>query len=161
MKNIIVVTETPKHSTEKYDYDPESHFFLLKKSLPQGMCFPYDFGFIPNTMGEDGDPLDVIILSEFTTFPGCTTSCRIIGCINAVQQESGSKKKIRNDRFVAIPEVSITFRRIKKISQLPEQMFKELNDFFINYNKIEGRKFSVLKLTGPEASVDIIRKSAN
>jgi len=159
MKNITIVIETPKHSTQKYDYDPESHFFLLKKSLPEGMCFPYDFGFIPNTTGEDGDPLDVIMISEFTTFPGCMADCRIIGCINAEQQENGSKKKIRNDRFIAIPEASITFKHIKKINQLPEQLFEQLNDFFINYNKAEGRKFSVLKLIGPEESVDVIKKS--
>src|SRR5882724_761988 len=85
MFSIDVVIETPKGSAQKYDYDPSTHFFKLKKILPSGMMFPYDFGFIPGTRGEDGDPLDIIVISEFQSFPGCKMKCRVIGGIKAEQ----------------------------------------------------------------------------
>jgi inorganic pyrophosphatase len=90
---LTVVVETPKGSTEKYNYDQEQHFLKLKKILPAGMVFPYDFGFIPNTKGEDGDPLDIIIISEFKSFPGCRMDCRIAGAILAEQDEKKEKRK--------------------------------------------------------------------
>ncbi|QEM11306.1 inorganic diphosphatase [Mucilaginibacter rubeus] len=68
---ITVIVETPKGSGHKYDYDTATKQFKLKKLLPAGMVFPFDFGFIPNTVGGDGDPLDVLVISEISTFPGC------------------------------------------------------------------------------------------
>lgn len=70
MASIEIVVETPKGSAQKYDYDPKSRFFKMSKILPSGMVFPYDFGFVPDTKGEDGDPLDMIVISEFNSFPG-------------------------------------------------------------------------------------------
>jgi inorganic pyrophosphatase len=146
MNCVDVVIETPKGSAQKYDYDPGSHFFKLKKILPSGMVFPYDFGFIPDTKGEDGDPLDVIVISEFCSFPGIMIKCRIIGGIKAEQtEEAGKKKKIRNDRFLAIPKCSNIFEKIKTANDLPDNIFKELEQFFIDYNRIEGKEFKALK----------------
>ncbi|MEJ7588557.1 MAG: inorganic diphosphatase, partial [Ferruginibacter sp.] len=84
--------ETPKGSAQKYTYDSTTKFFRLTKILPAGMVFPYDFGFIPETMGEDGDPLDSMIISEFPSFTGCMISCRVIGGIKATQSEKGAGK---------------------------------------------------------------------
>jgi inorganic pyrophosphatase len=146
MNCVDVVIETPKGSTEKYDYDPGSHFFQLKKILPSGMVFPYDFGFIPDTKGEDGDPLDVIMISEFSSFPGIMVHCRIIGGIMAEQSEkAGKKKMIRNDRFLAIPKCSNIFEKVRSIDDLPDKIMKELEVFFTNYNQIEGKEFRVVK----------------
>jgi len=146
MNCVDVVIETPKGSAQKYDYDPGSHFFKLKKILPAGMVFPYDFGFIPDTKGEDGDPLDVIVISEFCSFPGIMIKCRIIGGIKAEQsEEKGKKKLIRNDRFLAIPKCSNIFEKIKTAKDLPDNIFKELEQFFIDYNRIEGKEFKAMK----------------
>ncbi len=146
MDCVDVVIETPKGSAQKYDYDPASHFFKLKKILPSGMVFPYDFGFIPDTKGEDGDPLDVIVISEFCSFPGIMIKCRIIGGIKAEQsEEKGKKKLIRNDRFLAIPKCSNIFEKIRTISDLPDNILNELEQFFINYNRIEGKEFKTMK----------------
>ena len=118
---VDVVIETPKGSSQKYDYDPETHFFKMKKILPSGMVFPYDFGFVPDTKGEDGDPLDVIVISEFHSFPGCMIKCRIIGGIKAEQSgEKGKKKMIRNDRYLAIPKCSNIFEKIKDIEKVTD-----------------------------------------
>jgi inorganic pyrophosphatase len=146
MNCVDVVIETPKGSAQKYDYDPGSHFFKLKKILPSGMVFPYDFGFIPDTKGEDGDPLDVIVISEFCSFPGIMIKCRIIGGIKAEQsEEAGKKKMIRNDRFLAIPKCSNIFEKIKTTNDLPENILNELEQFFVDYNRIEGKEFKAMK----------------
>ena len=159
MACVNVVIETPKGSAQKYDYDPESHFFKLSKILPSGMVFPYDFGFIPDTKGEDGDPLDVIIISEFNSFPGCMIKCRIIGAIKAEQSVKNSGKMIRNDRYLAIPKCSNIFENIKSMHDLPEQIMDQLEGFFVDYNKLEGKKFKALQKMGPKEAYRMIDPS--
>lgn len=157
MSCVNVVIETPKSSAQKYDYDADSRFFKLKKILPSGMVFPYDFGFIPDTKGEDGDPLDVIVISEFNSFPGIMIKCRIIGGIMAEQSEAAGKKKmIRNDRFIAIPKCSNIFNNIKSAKDLPDNIFQQLEQFFVDYNRIEGREFKVLKKLEAKDAKDLL-----
>src|SRR5260370_26606804 len=95
-----VVIETTKGSRNKYDFDPDHRVFELKKVLPAGMAFPYDFGFLPSTKGGDGDPLDVLVLMDEPAFPGCVLNFRVIGVIEGDQVNK--KKKQRNNRMVAI-----------------------------------------------------------
>ena len=84
-----VIIETPKGSRNKYAFDESQGMFLLKKVLPAGMAFPYDFGFVPSTRAEDGDPVDVLVLMDEPAFVGCLLQCRIIGVIEG---EQGKKK---------------------------------------------------------------------
>ena len=156
--NVDVVIETPKGSAQKYDYVPNTPFFKLSKILPSGMVFPYDFGFIPKTKGEDGDPLDVIVISEFNSFPGIIIKCRIIGGIKAEQsEEKGSKKLIRNDRFLAIPKCSNIFQDVDKMDDLPKRITDDLEEFFVDYNKLEGKKFKALEKIGPKEAQRLIQ----
>src|SRR5579862_2843606 len=97
---IQVIIETPKGSRNKYAFDMEQRVFQLTKVLPAGMAFPYDFGFVPSTMAEDGDPVDVLVLMDEPAFPGCLLKCRVVGVIEGEQRENGNKE--RNDRVVAI-----------------------------------------------------------
>ena len=159
MSCINVIIETPKGSTEKYDYDQDLHLFKLKKILPAGMVFPYDFGFIPDTKGEDGDPLDIIVISEFESFPGCMVECRIIGAI--IAEQADKKKKIRNDRFLAIPVHAKSFSNIKSIEEVPEQMLEELEQFFVTYNEIEGKTFKPLERLKAKDAFKLINKNKN
>lgn len=78
-----VIIETPRGSRNKYNFDPDQKIFTLKKVLPAGMVFPYDFGFIPDTRGGDGDPLDVLVLMDEPAVPGCLVPIRLIGVIEA------------------------------------------------------------------------------
>src|SRR5579864_4504995 len=104
--NIQVVIETPQSSRNKYAIDEEQRVFALTKVLPAGMTFPYDFGFIPSTRAEDGDPTDVLVLMDEPAFPGCLLTCRVIGVIegqkrkkaNAMTASSPSKKPITATR---------------------------------------------------------------
>jgi inorganic pyrophosphatase len=97
-----VVVDTPKGSRNKYKLDERDGQWRLSKVLPQGMSFPYDFGFVPSTRGEDGDPVDVLILADEPSFPGCVVAARLIGVLEAEQTEG--RKTVRNDRLVAVVE---------------------------------------------------------
>src|SRR4051812_16032600 len=86
---INVILETPKGSRNKYAFDVGLGIFKLKKSLPAGAVFPFDFGFIPSTVGEDGDPLDVLMLMDEPAFPGCLVEGRLLGVMEVTQTKKG------------------------------------------------------------------------
>ena len=156
---IKVIIETPKGSSLKYAYDQKSRFFLLKKILPSGMIFPYDFGFVPDTKGGDGDPLDILVISEFSSFPGCMMECRVIGAFEAEQKEIKEGKVIRNDRFFCVPLLTTIFAEMEKLEDLPVSVTNEIESFFIQYNKEEGKEFRVLKKLGPKKAIGLIDAS--
>jgi inorganic pyrophosphatase len=155
MSTVTAIVESPKGSGQKYDFEPEMKLFKLVKILPAGMVFPFDFGFIPDTLGEDGDPLDIIVVSEFQSFTGCVMECRIIGAIKAVQTERDGKK-MRNDRFLGVPVVSELFRDITGIDQLPERIIDQLRNFFKNYNEQAGKEFDPFETIAAEESIKLI-----
>lgn len=88
---IQVIIETPASSRNKFSFDPEQEIFALKKVIPAGMVFPYDFGFLPQTLAPDGDPIDVLLLMDEPTFPGCTVKARLIGVIEGEQVDGKSE----------------------------------------------------------------------
>jgi inorganic pyrophosphatase len=151
MEHITIIIESPKGSGNKYDFEPELNCFKLKKILPAGMVFPFDFGFIPDTKGEDGDPLDVVVISEITTFPGCRIDCRIIGAIKVNQTERDGKT-MRNDRYFAVPVVSHLFSNINSIHELPEAVLNQVESFFKYYNEQADKKLDIVqRINGAEA----------
>lgn len=142
--NINVMIECPKGSNYKLDYEPESKGFRLSKVLPAGLVFPFDFGMIPGTKGEDGDPLDIIVISELNTFPGCLVDVRLIGALKAEQTERDGKT-MRNDRFLGVPVVSQLFPQVNDIDDLPENILDQVEQFFKSYNQQAGKVFKVVK----------------
>jgi inorganic pyrophosphatase len=144
---IQVIIETPKGSRNKYAFDQEQRIFQLKKVLPAGMAFPYDFGFVPSTVADDGDPVDVLVLMDEPAFPGCLLRCRLIGVIEG---EQGKKKqRERNDRVVAVEEENHSYAHVKHIKDLGDEFVEELEEFFINYHDLSGKKYCVLNVRGP------------
>src|SRR5256885_11695590 len=123
-KLLRVVIETPKGSRNKFAFNPDEHIFELKKVLPSGMAFPYDFGFVPSTKADDGDPVDVLVLMDEPAFPGCVLSCRPIGVIEGEQGDEDNKE--RNDRIVAVQEEAHSWADIKTIDDLGKQFCREL-----------------------------------
>jgi len=91
-----VVIETPKGSRNKFAFNDDERIFELKKVLPAGMTFPYDFGFVPSTKADDGDPVDVLVLMDEPAFAGCALSCRLIGVIQGEQGDKKKKKRNEN-----------------------------------------------------------------
>jgi inorganic pyrophosphatase len=142
-----VIIETPKGSRNKYAFDPEQRIFELKKVLPAGMAFPYDFGFVPSTIAEDGDPTDVLVLMDEPAFPGCLLRCRLIGIIEG--REGKKKKWERNDRVVAIEIENHSYSHVKHIQDLGKEFIAELEDFFVNYHQLSGKAYRILDVRGP------------
>jgi inorganic pyrophosphatase len=149
-----VVVETPKGCRNKYKYDEEHGLWRLSKVLPLGTAFPFDFGFIPSTRGEDGDPLDVLVLLDEPAFPGCVVPARLIGIVEAEQTQGG--KTIRNDRLVAVIETPYNPPAFHTLLELSPQWLAELEHFFISYNQMEGRQFKPLSHQGPEKAQQVL-----
>ena len=154
-KMLRVVIETPKGSRNKFAFDPNEHIFELKKVLPAGMTFPYDFGFVPSTEADDGDPIDVLVLMDEPAFPGCVLTCRPIGVIEG---EQGDKKdKERNDRIIAVEKDAHSWADIKTIDDLGKQFCSELEEFFVNYHELTGQQYRVLGLKGPDQARKLVK----
>lgn len=149
-KTVNVVIETPKGSRNKYAFEPDTRAYMLKRVLPAGMAFPYDFGFVPSTLAEDGDPTDVLVLMDEPAFPGCLLKCRLIGVIQG-EQGTGSKTE-RNDRVVAVENDNHAWTDIKHIDDLGKRFLKELEKFFVNYHKLKGKEYRILDAKGPNAA---------
>src|ERR1700712_4458752 len=98
---VNAIVETPQGSRNKFDFDPEKGLFELGAAMPAGVTFPFEFGFIPSTLGEDGDPLDLLILMDSATFVGCLVKVRLIGVIEAKQTDKNDKY-VRNDRIIGV-----------------------------------------------------------
>ena len=141
-----VVVDTPKGSRNKYKFDEEHGQWRLSKVLPQGLSFPCDFGFLPSTRGEDGDPVDVLLLMDEAAFPGCVVPARLIGVLEAEQTEQG--KAVRNDRLVAVVETPYNPAEYHSLEEVSPQRLDEIEHFFISYNQVEGRQFKPLARRG-------------
>lgn len=153
------IIETPRGSRCKYKYDADMNVFNLDKVLPAGFYFPFDFGLIPHTLAEDGDPIDVMVLMDEPSFPGCRVACRIIGAIEAEQTEGG--RKIRNDRIIAIPELGSSYNQIHHLEKLDKKLLHEVNHFFIAYHSYNGVKFETLRLVGPAQAIKLIENATD
>ncbi|MGH7523015.1 MAG: inorganic diphosphatase [Gemmatimonadales bacterium] len=152
-----VVVETPRESGAKYDYEPDFRAFRLAYVLPEGSVFPYPFGFIPSTLGDDGDPLDVLLLSEESTFCGCVIASRVVGVIEGIQRKKDGAKE-RNDRFLAVPVASRRFAGLRSIKDLPAKQREDLSRFFEDYNEILHREFDVIRWAGPSTATKLVEK---
>lgn len=152
-----VIIETPAGSRNKFAYDPDQGVFALKKVLPAGMTFPYDFGFIPKTIAPDGDPIDVLVLMDQPAYPGCLVPSRLIGVIEG--QQLDGKKTIRNDRLVAVADANHMYAKVRKLADLPDKWLEELEVFFVNYHNLEGKKYQLLGTKGVATGFNLIEKA--
>jgi inorganic pyrophosphatase len=152
-----VIVETPKGSRNKFSFDVEQEIFSLKKVLPAGMAFPYDFGFLPKTLADDGDPIDVLLLMDEPAFPGVLVPSRLIGVIEGEQVDG--KKRTRNDRLVAIADANHMYANIRKLNDLPKQFLRELEDFFVNYHRLQGKEYKLLGCKGIAEAETLIKKA--
>ena len=147
----LAVIETPKGRRGKLDYDRKRRAFRLKSLLPAGMSFPLDCGFIPSTLCDDGDPLDVMVLSEEPLCVGGLLDVRLIGIIEAEEDENGRAE--RNDRVLAVAVVSPLYEAIRRPEDLPKDFTGNLTDFWIQKDRLEGKEFKPLGVQGPAEAI--------
>jgi inorganic pyrophosphatase len=152
-----VIIETSKGSRNKYKYDPELGLFKLGSVLPAGAVFPFDFGFVPATMGDDGDPLDVLVLMDDPAFPGCMVAARLIGVIQAEQTEKDGKTE-RNDRLIAVAAKSHNHRDVRSLDQVSDNLLAEIEHFFTSYNDMKGKEFKPDGRHGPKQAKALVQE---
>jgi inorganic pyrophosphatase len=148
-----IVIETPKGNNG----DPETGLFELAKVLPDGISFPVDYGFVPSTLADDGDPLDVMILGDEPSPVGVTMRVRLIGVLEAEETEAGRVE--RNDRLLAIPLHSRRFAA-KNLDDLKPAFLENVSQFWINKAKLEGKTFKIVGHGEPSAAIEFVRRTA-
>src|SRR5438045_295723 len=150
------IVETSKNSRNKFKFDSERGLFKLKTLLPVGAVFPFDFGFIPSTIAEDGDPIDVLILMDEPVAVGTLIEVRLVGIIEAEQTEKSKngKETTRNDRLIAVSSVSYNYSEVRSLNDLNENLLDERQYFFISFNERRGKRLKILGLYGPRGPLE-------
>lgn len=152
---VYCLVEIPKGSTNKYEYSQEWDTFMLDRVLYEAVFFPTEYGIIPQTWNEkDQDPLDIMVLSTFPTFPGCVISCRPIGVIRIL--DTGEQ----DDKILAVPVNDPRFEQIKDLPDLPPHFKKEVSNFWENYSELQTeKKIKVEGWSGKERALEMIQKA--
>lgn len=156
-KFINVIVETPRGCRNKFKYDETLRIFELKKVLPAGSAFPYDFGFVPGTKAQDGDPIDVLVLMDEPAFTGCLIRRRLIGVLVARPTEHGTT--VRNDRLVALAKNALNYRDLRSLRDMNKNLLRELAHFFVSYNEMKNKKFELVSVKGPAFARKLVNKS--
>jgi inorganic pyrophosphatase len=153
---LLHVVVAPKGSRIKFKFDVEKRCNTIAHVLPAGAAFPFDFGAIPRTLAEDGDPMDVLVLIEEQTFTGCLVPVRLLGALEAEQTVEG--KTGRNDRLIGAAAASRRYSEWKALSDVPDRLLGELERFFVSYNEERGRVFRVLRRSGRRRAETLVEE---
>lgn len=138
-----VVVETPRGANTKLKYEPDLGTFVVSRALTLGLTYPYDWGFIPGTRAEDGDPLDALVLHDSSTYPGVVLACRVLGMIKIEQREN--RKRETNNRVIAIAMWHERLGKLQNIDRLPLRIREEIEQFFLSTSYFTAKR---LKLKG-------------
>jgi inorganic pyrophosphatase len=155
--DVRVVIETPRGSRAKLAYDPKLETFTLSKSLLVGLSYPHDWGFVPSTKADDGDPLDIMVVHDAATFPGLVLTCRIIGILEIEQKSKGHAE--RNDRLFAVPRKSHSEQALHDVRDLSKPIQEELEKFFIATDELEDKKLEIIGWKGPKTALKAIKQA--
>jgi inorganic pyrophosphatase len=158
--DLTVVVETPKGSHNKYKYDPHFRALRLGAVLAEGLAFPYDFGFIPSTLGDDSDPLDVLLFLDHGVPPGTVATARLIGVLEVRQRTRQERKWKRNDRFLAVATHAHGHQHLKTLADLRPHLMEEIESFFTHYAGLNGKQLEVLARKGPRRAERLVKAGA-
>ncbi|MEX2033552.1 MAG: inorganic diphosphatase [Candidatus Colwellbacteria bacterium] len=151
---ISVLVEIPRGSRNKYEFDKETGRIKLDRVLHSSVTYPADYGFIPDSLSADGDPLDVLVITRFPTFPGCVVEARPIALIDMIDTKEGDEK------IVAVPVGDPQFASWNELEDIPEALKNEINEFFKTYKNLEPGKFVEIQgWKGREAAEAMIEKA--
>src|SRR5215470_5703001 len=153
---VHVVVETPRGARAKLTFDPELKTFVLSKALMLGLSYLYDWGFIPSTRAEDGDPLDAMVIHDAATTPGLVLRCKLIGVLQTMQKTKHDQ--VRNDRVIAVPENSHRERELRGVQDLPPELKEELEKFFVATDELEAKTLKFLGWHGPAQAKKLVRR---
>lgn len=157
-ETLHVIIDTPKGSRNKFTWDSKHGLYKLSGVLAAGAFFPYDFGFVPSTLADDGDPIDALVLMEEPAFVGCLVPSRLIGGFYAQQTEEG--KTDRNDRLLAVAANSRNHRDVRTLDDLNQNLIHEIEHFFVSYNAAKGKTFEPQGRFGPDQARRLVIEGA-
>src|SRR5512142_2927446 len=152
-ESVRMIVEIPRNSSNKYEYDGALGVFRLDRPLYSPMHYPGEYGFIPGTLAEDGDPLDVLTLVEEPSFPGCMIAVRPLGLLDMVDQNEPDQK------ILAVPNRNPRFDQVHTIDQVFPHVLREIEHFFTIYKELEGKRTEMRGWHGPRQAREVIRVS--
>jgi inorganic pyrophosphatase len=157
---VHVVIETPAGSRTKYAWNSEADAFVVRKVLPLGTAFPYDFGFVVGTQTADGDPLDALVLADEPLAVGCLVACRVLGAIECKTSQPGpGEEAVRNDRLITVPVASVVGAEWRNLSDLGDRLVREIGEFLADYTRREGRTFQLIGAVERSRAVALVREA--
>ena len=150
------VVEVPKGCTNKYEYDEEANAFKLDRALYEAVFYPTEYGFIPQTLNkQDGDPLDIMVLATFPTFPGCLIACRPIGVLRMIDSREEDYK------IIAVSANDPRFEEIKDLEDLSIHTRKEIKNFWENYVELQPhKKIKIEGWSGKDKAHELIKQAS-
>ena len=135
---VNVLIEIPGGSKNKYEFDKDLNAFALDRVLYSSVQYPYDYGFIPNTLADDGDPLDGIVIMDQPTFPGCVITARPIGMLEMIDDGD------RDEKLLCVPEKDPRFKEVSSLQQIASHRLDEISEFFGTYKRLEKKETEIL-----------------
>jgi inorganic pyrophosphatase len=153
---VNAIIETPKRSNHKYNLVPRYGLIAFHRVLPDGLDWPYDYGFVPQTIAPDGDPLDILLINEDGLFSGCLIEARIIGAVRE------TKDGIENDRLIGVPMPSPGAPQPTdhyfELSDLPPTMLEHIKDFLVTYSSDQGHRIQVKALVNAQEALATVKR---
>lgn len=150
---INAIIEIPRGSRAKYELDKDTGMLRLDRVLYSSVYYPHNYGFIPNTYGDDKDPLDILVISQVEVVPMCLLEARVIGVMRMLDGGEG------DDKIIAVAANDMSVNHMNDISEMPSHMLKELRSFFEDYKKLENKEVVVEDFQGRELALEIINQA--
>jgi inorganic pyrophosphatase len=150
---INVLIEITGGSKNKYEYDKDLQAFALDRVLYSSVQYPYDYGFVPNTLADDGDPLDGMVIIDEPTFPGCVIAARPIGFLEMI--DGGD----RDEKILCVPDKDPRYAQIKSLKDLPSHRLDEIAEFFRSYKNLEKKVTEILGWQDVDQVKALVEKS--
>jgi inorganic pyrophosphatase len=154
-----VVVESPRGSVLKLKYRADLNAMSISRPLPLGLVYPHDWGFVPSTRGEDGDPVDAVLLWDVASFPGVVVPCRPLAVVQVEQNRHDGSGRARNDRILALPVEARREARLT-LESIPKRVREELEHFFVAAAALERKDVKILGWVGGDAALELLKSQA-
>lgn len=151
--SITTIIEINKGSKNKYEIDKETGLIKLDRAMHTSQDYPFDYGFVPQTLWDDGDPLDVVVLTTYPLFPGILVNVRPVAVIDMIDSGDSDAK------IIAVPEEDPRFNEVKDLADVNKHTLKEIQHFFLTYKKIQNKEVEIISIAGKEAAEAAFEKS--